>query len=313
MPIQHWNIHETEYAVVDLETTGFSPGNDRIVEVAVVRVGSDGQVQLVLDTIVNPGIAMRGTDFHGIAADDVVEAPVFHGVATRLMSSLEGCVVVAHNATFDVRCLQSQLGELGVAFDVPYLCTMRLGGMLRSDGGRVSLDEACADEGVKRMERKHSAAVDAIDTAKLLVAYLRRLLKQRRHTFGDLADMRFSESFVHDPVVPGTFSPEANPAKLVSRFDRRGSSDLDLAYRTYFTELLQVLMDLHVSPEEAARLARKRRDLDLKEEHVRALHAQAFASTIMQFLVDKRMGEEEALYLRRLADCLGAAGWCPGR
>lgn len=66
------------YAVVDVETTGFSPAwQDRVVEVAVVHVTSDGLVDGESCTLVNPGRDMGPQKVHGIAAADVLAAPTF--------------------------------------------------------------------------------------------------------------------------------------------------------------------------------------------------------------------------------------------
>lgn len=63
------------YAVVDVETTGFSPAwQDRVVEVAVVHVTSDGLVDGESCTLVNPGRDMGPQKVHGIAAADVLAA-----------------------------------------------------------------------------------------------------------------------------------------------------------------------------------------------------------------------------------------------
>lgn len=64
-------IEETPVAVIDFETTGLTPGYDRVVEVSVVRVDPGERPKLVYDTLVNPARPMAATEIHGISDADV--------------------------------------------------------------------------------------------------------------------------------------------------------------------------------------------------------------------------------------------------
>jgi len=66
-----------EFAVVDVETTGFAPGRDRVVEVAVVRVRRDGQKLGEYSTLINPGRDVGPTFVHGVTATAVVAVSRF--------------------------------------------------------------------------------------------------------------------------------------------------------------------------------------------------------------------------------------------
>ncbi|MFM7923727.1 MAG: exonuclease domain-containing protein [Planctomycetaceae bacterium] len=99
-------IAETPVAVLDFETTGLTPGGDRVVEVSVVRVDpGGGPPRLVLDSLVNPGRPMGATEVHGIRDADVRSAPRFHEISDELVRATAGCVVAAYNAYFDMRFL----------------------------------------------------------------------------------------------------------------------------------------------------------------------------------------------------------------
>ncbi|HEV3154879.1 MAG TPA: 3'-5' exonuclease [Candidatus Baltobacteraceae bacterium] len=108
------------YAVVDVETTGFSPVHDRIVEVACVLV-EHGAVRAAWSSLVNPGreIPYYATAVHGIGNADVAFAPHFEDVAPVLAALCEECTVVAHNAAFD-------LGFLPMLQHHRSICTVRL-------------------------------------------------------------------------------------------------------------------------------------------------------------------------------------------
>ena len=98
------------YAVVDIETTGFSyKHGHRIVEIGVVELSPEGAVQDSWETLINPQRHMAATEIHGISASDVLGAPTFVQVADKLAYSLEDRIFVAHNAGFDRTFIQSEL------------------------------------------------------------------------------------------------------------------------------------------------------------------------------------------------------------
>jgi DNA polymerase-3 subunit epsilon len=68
------NISESPIAVFDFETTGLTPGVDRVVEISVARIDPGEEPRLVLDTLVNPMRRMGATEIHGITDADVIDA-----------------------------------------------------------------------------------------------------------------------------------------------------------------------------------------------------------------------------------------------
>jgi DNA polymerase III subunit epsilon len=108
------------YAIIDLETTGFSPISDRVVEAACVLV-QDGAIVRTWSSLVNPErpIPDYASRVHGITDADVAGAPPFERVQRVLYSLCEGATVVAHNASFD-------LGFLPLLAPLPSLCTLQL-------------------------------------------------------------------------------------------------------------------------------------------------------------------------------------------
>lgn len=163
------DVAELEFAVVDLETTGFSPGRgDRVVEVGVVRVGGDGRVLREWTTLVDPGRGVGATQVHRITARDVVGAPRFADIAGELASLLAGTVVVAHNASFEQRFLEAEFAAAGIDMPtVPALCTMRLAREVGLDVADHKLGTCCAHFGLDFPDA-HAALADARVTARLL-------------------------------------------------------------------------------------------------------------------------------------------------
>jgi DNA polymerase III epsilon subunit family exonuclease len=159
--------------VVDLETTGFIPGTDRVVEVAVVRVERNGQQQ-VLETLVNPEGPVGPTEVHGIDALDVEGAPIFRDILGPLRDILDGALVVAHNAGFDVGFLESEMRYAGASYGQPWLCTLALARSLhpeRRGRGSNRLETLTRIYAI-RNQHAHRALGDALATRDLLDALI---------------------------------------------------------------------------------------------------------------------------------------------
>jgi len=161
------------FAVIDFETTGLFPGAaDRVIEVAVVQLSSRGQFEGRWESLVNPGRYLGRAHSHRIHAQDVRDAPTFAELAPRLLELVQGRVVVAHNASFDVRFLRAELELAGLTppADIVTLCTMQLARDFLPGSGR-SLTDCCAALDID-LDDGHRAAGDARATARLLAAYI---------------------------------------------------------------------------------------------------------------------------------------------
>ena len=161
-------VAETEFAVVDLETTGFSPQQDRVVEIAVVRVRGDGTVLEEWSTLVQPDRTVGATAVHGITQRDVVGAPRFGELTGELGRLFSGAVVTAHNAAFEERFLRAEFERAGVRPPTtPALCTMRLARAVAVPVPNHKLATCCDHFGVALLDA-HTALADARATAAIM-------------------------------------------------------------------------------------------------------------------------------------------------
>ena len=97
------NLTDT-YVVFDLETTGFSPINDRIIEIGAVKV-ADGKITERFSTFVNPEVPIpfKVEELTHIRDDMVLDAPKIEDILSDFMKFCEGAVMVAHNQRYGVR------------------------------------------------------------------------------------------------------------------------------------------------------------------------------------------------------------------
>lgn len=164
------------FAVFDTETTGLSSaGADRIVEIAVVHVDAGGAITGRWDTLIDPGRSTGPVEIHRISGRDVALAPTFAQVAPQLVDFLNGRVLVAHNAQFDLRFIRAEFARAGYTMpaDPATICTMKLSKRFRVGAASNKLSAACADYGVV-LEDAHRAMADTVATAELLAAFMAR-------------------------------------------------------------------------------------------------------------------------------------------
>jgi len=173
-------LSELEYAVVDVETTGTSPGDGaRMTEIAVMQV-SGGVLVDEFSTLVDPArpIPPWISRLTGISDEMVRDAPAFEEVAPRVRRMLEGRVFVAHNVGFDWRFVTEEMRRASSLLPVgPRLCTLRLARRALPELDRRGLDALAEHYGVE-VEDRHRAAGDARAT----VTILNRLLEEADRT-----------------------------------------------------------------------------------------------------------------------------------
>ena len=108
---------EIEFAVIDLETTGWSPRAAAITEIAAVRVRG-GRRRGEFASLINPGVPVPPgiEDLTGISDWMLAAAPKLPAVLPGLLDFADGCVLVAHNAPFDIGFLRAACAECGLAW-----------------------------------------------------------------------------------------------------------------------------------------------------------------------------------------------------
>ncbi|MEJ2503266.1 MAG: 3'-5' exonuclease [Gemmatimonadota bacterium] len=168
-------LHTLEYAVVDCETTGGSPGRGhRMTEIAAIRVDRQGRILDEFTTLLNPlrGIPRGITRITRIDDRMVEDAPLFEEIAPRVQQVLAGAVFVAHNAPFDLRFVEWEMRR--GAFGPPkgkVLCTARLARKLVPEMRSRSLDALIHRWGIP-CEPRHRAYPDARATVDVLLRLL---------------------------------------------------------------------------------------------------------------------------------------------
>lgn len=164
------------WAVIDVETSGFRPGQARIISLAVLGLDSDGEVEQSVVSLLNPGVDPGPTHVHGLTAAMLEDQPQFADIAPDVIDVLRGRTLVAHNVAFDYAFLaaEAELADIELPVD-SVMCTVELARRLDLGVDNLRLETLAAHWSVTQ-ERPH----DAFDDAMVLTGVLASALKLAR-------------------------------------------------------------------------------------------------------------------------------------
>jgi predicted DnaQ family exonuclease/DinG family helicase len=159
------------FVALDLETTGFDPLNDQVIEIAAVRF-TEKEVLEKYETLVNPEIPVPPIITHitGIRNEDLENAPTFDRIANDLVNFIGKDPVVGHNISFDISFLNGKgLKLLNPLYDTLHLSSILLPGL-----ASYSLDTLSRILKISH-EKKHRALSDTIACQQLFTMLLSRI------------------------------------------------------------------------------------------------------------------------------------------
>lgn len=167
-----------DFVVFDIETTGFSPVSNRIIEIGAVKV-VNGEIADKFSTFVNPQVPIP---FHiekltSINDSMVMDAPVIEEVLPQFMEFCGDAVMVAHNASFDMSFIKENVMRQQLNKTFTYADTLGIARVLFPNQAKHTLDAVCKTMGVS-LENHHRAVDDAGATAEIFVKMIPLLKEQ---------------------------------------------------------------------------------------------------------------------------------------
>ena len=325
-----------KFAVVDVETTGLSSKQDRIIEVAVIRLDADCRyvdhwVQRIQP---NRAISPGARAVHGIRDSDLVDQPEFATVAPELARLIGGMLVVAHNASFDTAFLENEFTRAGwTDVELRYLCTLQASRLVAPDLDNHRLATCCEAAGVS-LDAAHSALGDARAAALLLQALFRSGVDKEAVLAQVAAPAVRGDAISRQESVSrtkrrtgGHASSEADRIQtrrirnIVKARDRGSSTVLcarignlsandvfrskaSQAELEYLNNLAAVLQDGYLDQEEASELLLTIERSGLTVAEVTETHAALIRCLADAALEDGRISRDERAELERVADFL---------
>jgi len=152
--------------VLDTETTGFEPETgDRIVEIGAVELFNHMPTGETFHKYINPQRAMPEEAFkvHGLGDDFLRDKPLFEEVVDEFLSFVDGAKLIIHNAAFDVKFLNAEIGWCKRPL-LPPDCAIDTLEIARRKfpGSPASLDALCRRFGIDNASRTlHGALLDS--------------------------------------------------------------------------------------------------------------------------------------------------------
>ncbi|MCX7149658.1 MAG: exonuclease domain-containing protein [Rhodocyclales bacterium] len=165
-------LTDLAYSVFDTETTGLQPSNgDEIIQLGAVRIVNNRLLrQEIFDQLVDPVIPLKpeGILIHGITEAMVNGQPRLDVVLPAFHEFCAETVLVAHNASFDMRFLQLKEDSLGVRFTQPVLDTLLLSAVIHPNQESHRLESIAERLGINVIGR-HTALGDAYVTGEVFL------------------------------------------------------------------------------------------------------------------------------------------------
>lgn len=324
------SLRNDSFVVIDVETTGTNPKEDRIIEIALLNVNLQ-KVNSYLVHRINPERPVGATHIHGITDEDIVGKPTFKEVAFDVIQWIGGKTLVAHNARFDLAFLRHELLRAGWVMPwIQSICTLELSHYYLPNLNRRTLQHCAEAIGVK-IENYHGALPDAHAAAYLMQHYMSS--KKKPKPLGEHESLLFNyngSEFVYDEdafskslarsehmatrrkVTQGT--QVSNGEKMTATF----MQSLDTFKFTqvspwknegfvtaYMEKLIEVLSDGQITESESQSLSDLQSIYELESDQIKMMHEFLLRQLALYFMDDESVSKAEKSELIRVGQALG--------
>ena len=166
---------DDKYVVFDIETTGFSPEKNKIIEIGAVKV-IGGEIVDRYSTFINPEVPIpfRIEELTSIRDDMVITSPTVDVILPQFMEFCTDCIMVAHNADFDMSFIKRNCALLGMECNPTIVDTVALARVLLPQLNRFKLDTVAKALNIS-LDHHHRAVDDAACTAEIFVKFIEKL------------------------------------------------------------------------------------------------------------------------------------------
>jgi DNA polymerase-3 subunit alpha (Gram-positive type) len=166
------SLDDTTFVVFDLETTGFSPIKNKIIEIGAVKV-RNGVIIDRFSEFVNPQVPIpyRIEKVTSITDEMVMNAPIRDEIVPRFVEFCKDAVLVGHNVAFDISFINQNCKELGIDVDYTTVDTMWLSRYFYPKQAKHTLDAVAKTLNIV-LEHHHRAVDDAECTAEIFIKFI---------------------------------------------------------------------------------------------------------------------------------------------
>lgn len=303
--LEKGDSYTAPYAIIDLETTGLDKTRNRIIEIAIRRIDTNGKFLDEISTLINPEVSDVGPTFiHHIKAEDVLDAPTFSEFAPEILNRISGSIVVAHHAAFEDGFLGAEFARIGVGLpNIPAIDTLWLSRQV-IDLPNYKMATVIDAFGIEE-EDAHTALGDVRMLSKLLpilvskskpLKYLVPLFVSANESYSGRIKTRVSN------LSKGEIGWMAN---VLKKLPESGLSLNDAVVNKYTELLNEFLSDGKIIGEEAKSLAKVAGSSGLGSQQLKQIHMDYFASIEKIALEDGVLSDQEKKKLSTLKSQLG--------
>ena len=167
-----------DFVVFDIETTGFSPVNNKIIEIGAVKI-QHGEITDRFSVFVNPGVPIPFEIEKLTSINDsmVMDAPPIEVILPQFLDFCQDAVLVAHNANFDMSFIMENAKRQGLSRKFTYVDTLGIARVLLTHQAKHTLDAVAKTLSIS-LENHHRAVDDAECTAHIFLKFS-AMLKER--------------------------------------------------------------------------------------------------------------------------------------
>lgn len=301
------------FAVLDLETTGFSSrGGDRVLEVGVVLASPSLEIEHVWTTILNPQRDPGPVGVHGIRKEWLDSAPLFDQVSDELGGMLNGRTLVMHNASFDSSFLLSEFARANKKTNlssIEPICTLNLAKSFLGAVSRYKLSWLAFELNLPS-KPDHSALGDSKTTFELLrfldgnYQALSRIPKESREFQGNFVGPIHDSKALPRPEI--SMSATNRISEIIAGLPLR--TGISSGVHEFLDLLDESLIDLEIGPSELKALRNVAMEWGLGADEVQAAVNEYFDLLVQSAWSDDRLSPVERETLRRKAELLGITG-----
>lgn len=167
------NLKYDNFVVFDVETTGFSSREDKIIEIGAIKI-IDGEITDKFGVLIDPGRSLDPEiiKLTGITNNQLAGQPTIEEVLPDFKEFIKDSVLVAHNAEFDIGFLNQNFRDCNIDFTNPYIDTLEISRLLNPNVRSHSLGNIAKRIGVS-LENAHRAVDDAMATAEIFLHFIK--------------------------------------------------------------------------------------------------------------------------------------------
>lgn len=176
------------FVVFDIETTGFGPVNDKIIEIGAVKL-VNGVIKDSFSTFVNPNIPIpfKIEQLTGITDEMVLDYPMIDVILPQFLDFCKDSILVAHNASFDVGFITKKAEQMGISTDFTVVDTVGMARSLLPNLNKFKLNVVAKELHIS-LENHHRAVDDAGATAEIFMKFLDMLEERGIKTLKELSE-----------------------------------------------------------------------------------------------------------------------------